>query len=216
MKDRAPERLTLEDLRKGHDAYVQNEPRDAMYRVASFLVKEFWNNPSDMADGLGVLLLTWNAGFYRYGSLDFEELQKCIKNNLSKINELHSKNITDLSDSDIQQILQIFNDFLTALRRPRHKKSPEAFSPVSVAKTLHVLAPEFFPLWDDKIAKAYGCYWYQNEKGAVKYWQFMLRMRDIAKSLDDTARQLKEISDRSVLKLIDEYNYSRFSNDWLQ
>ena len=217
MKHCAPETLTVRDLKKGHEAYVNGEPRDAMYKVATLLVKQFWGNPSDMADSIGVLLLTWNASFYRYGSLDFDSLQKCIEKNREAIEGFKSRDITTLRETDQAGVKELFDDFLSALRRPKHKKSPEAFSPVSVAKALHILAPNFFPLWDDNIAKnGYGCYWYKPDKGAAKYWQFMLKMRKIAESLQGQQNEVRALSGQSVLKLIDKYNYSRFSKAWLR
>jgi len=38
-------------------------------------------------------------------------------------------------------------------------KSAGRKSPVAVAKALHLLAHDFFALWDDKIAKAYNCHY---------------------------------------------------------
>ena len=55
-----------EEFCKGCEEFERHEKRDAMYKVATFLVSYFWGRPSDMADGLGVLLLTWNQAFYRY------------------------------------------------------------------------------------------------------------------------------------------------------
>jgi len=70
---------------RGLGKFKEHDPRDAMYNVAKYLLKEFWGKPSDMADGLGVLLLTWNQAFYRYGGFDFKSLEKCIGSNLQKI-----------------------------------------------------------------------------------------------------------------------------------
>jgi len=64
---------------RGIKTFERHEKRDAMYKVATFLVLQFWGKPSEMADGLGVLLLTWNQAFYRYGSFDFDELERCIR-----------------------------------------------------------------------------------------------------------------------------------------
>jgi hypothetical protein len=182
-----------------------------MYKVATFLVERFWGNVSDMGDGLGVLLLTWNAGFYRYGSLNFASLQGCIEKNLQTIEAYSKENIVDIAEADRVTVTQLFNDFLLALRRPEHKKSPEAFSPVATAKALHILAPNFFPLWDGEIAKSYPCYWYVQDKGAAKYWQFMTKMKRIVEALQEHLEEVKAISERPILKLTDEYNYSKFS-----
>ena len=51
---------TPAEFARGYQAFQTREPRDAMYRIATFLVEHFWGQPRDMADGLGVLLLTWN------------------------------------------------------------------------------------------------------------------------------------------------------------
>ena len=78
MKMATPQRPTLREFQNGCLAFRKREKRDAMYRVAMFLVERNWGKAADMADGLGVLLLTWNQAFYRYGPLDFERLEKCL------------------------------------------------------------------------------------------------------------------------------------------
>ena len=58
---------TVKEFRKGVAAFQKHEKRDAIYKIATFLVRNFWGQPAKMADSLGVLLLTWNQAFYRYG-----------------------------------------------------------------------------------------------------------------------------------------------------
>ena len=55
--------IAEDDVIAGILAFQENGRRDAMYKVAAFLVRYFRGKPSDMADGLGVLLLTWNQAF---------------------------------------------------------------------------------------------------------------------------------------------------------
>jgi len=50
---------------RGSQAFRDHERRDAMYKVATFLVDHFWGAPAEMTDALGVLLLTWNQALYR-------------------------------------------------------------------------------------------------------------------------------------------------------
>ena len=69
-----------EEFINGYKKFEEYEKRDAMYKVATFLVSHFWGKPAEMADGLGVLLLTWNQAFYRYGIFDFDRLEECIEN----------------------------------------------------------------------------------------------------------------------------------------
>jgi hypothetical protein len=179
-----------------------------MYKVATKLIRENWGNTSDMTDALGVLLLTWNQAFYRYGIFDFEELERCLSKHFIAIDSFRKREISTLSEPDESLIRTIFIDFLNALKIEDGKKKGLK-SPVSVAKTLHLLAPLFFPIWDDKIARAYGCYYSENP--AEQY----LKFSRIAKQQVD---QLKiEVSDpkKPFLKLLDEYNYSKFTKKWI-
>ena len=275
-----------EEFIKGIEEFEKHEKRDAMYKVATFLVHHFWGNPSDMADGLGVLLLTWNQAFYRYGSFDFDKLEKCIENNLEKLEKFRNRDITTFSELDESDIKSIFSKFLDALQIDTIKfsdsnkkkftienlkelldkwnikfsgndtksiyksiKSDEKVkdaiefietsrknyiqitisrleenqieklkeynlimkSPVAVAKALHLLAPNFFPLWDDQIAKAYRCY-YDNEP-AKEYIKFMKIIKEMSEKVKEYVDPSK--CSKTLLKLIDEYNYSKYTKNWI-
>lgn len=80
---------------------------------------------------------------------------------------------------------------------------------MAVAKALHLLAPNFFPLWDETIARAYGCYY--NENPAEKYVLFC----KITKTIADKVRNYILRSDKTLTKLIDEYNYSKYTQGWI-
>lgn len=197
-----------EEFLKGCEEFEIHAKRDAMYKVATFLVSHFWGKPSDMADGLGVLLLTWNQAFYRYGIFDFDRLENCICDNSQKVENLRNRDISTLSSSDEENIRHLFNQFLEALQINSGRRQGRK-SPVAVAKTLHLLAPNFFPLWDYKIARAYECYY--NENPAEKYILFCKITKSIADKIKDYIVQ----SDKTLTKLIDEYNYSKYTQGWI-
>jgi hypothetical protein len=197
-----------EEFLKGCEEFEKHEKRDAMYKVATFLVSHFWGKPTDMADGLGVLLLTWNQAFYRYGIFDFDKLEKCITHNLQRIESFRNRDILSLAISDEDDIKDLFVKFLEALQIDAGKMQGRK-SPVAVAKTLHLLAPNFFPLWDDKIARVYGCYY--GKKPAEKYVLFC----KITKTLADKVGNYIARSDKTLTKLIDEYNYSKYTQGWI-
>ena len=278
-----------EEFLKGCEEFEKHEKRDAMYKVATFLVSHFWGKPSDMADGLGVLLLTWNQAFYRYGIFNFDKLEKSIADNLQKIESFENRDLLSLSSSDEDDIKDLFDIFLEALqidtirfsnknKKGYTQKNLEIFlrkidieyensdnletlyksiknnqkikkavgftskeesnsnkdcieikisklengewrtleslglirrSPVSVTKTLHLLAPSFFPLWDDKIARGYECYY--NKNPAEKYVSFC----KITKTMADKVKNYIDRSDKTLAKLIDEYNYSKYTQRWI-
>ena len=197
-----------DELSRGVEEYVKNERRNPMYKIATFLVSNFWGNHSAVTDGLGVLLLTWNQAFYRYGSFDFNKLEQCIETNIKKIQSFRNRNISSLEDSDYKDITNLFNQFLGVLKIDGGKNHGFK-SPVSVSKALHLLAPDFFPLWDDKISKAYGCYYNQNPD--KQYIKFCNIMKEIVISMKTHKFEQK----KSALKLIDEYNYSKFTKSWI-
>lgn len=192
------------ELKAGYKAFQDHEVRDAMYKTATFLVKNFWGNPKEMTDGLGVLLLTWNQAFYRYGLFDFDALENCIVQNQQMLDSYRKRDILSYTPADDDAIKSLYSQFLKALQIADGNVAGRQ-SPVAVAKALHLLAPGFFPLWDDKIAKAYKCHY--------KYISFIQEIQSLAQILAphvDTAS-----TGKTLLKLIDEYNYAKFTKAWI-
>lgn len=191
----------------GSKAFRAYEKRDAMYKVATFLVHHFWGKPHDMADALGVLLLTWNNALYRYGLFDFDALETTLKKNMDILASFRKREILSFNDNDKKAIEELFIEFLDALKIADGKKKGVR-SPVAVAKALHLLAPAFFPLWDDKIAKGYRCrYASAPDK---KYLTFMTISKDMAEHIQGKVHT----GGTTVLKMIDEYNYAKFTKQW--
>jgi hypothetical protein len=196
------------DFRNGCLAYEKMEQRDSMYKVSTFLMKEYWGRPADMADALGVLLTTWNNAFYRYGPFSYEELQSCIELNWKLIDTFRTRQIHEYSENDTGPIISLFNAFLGALKIASGKSKGRA-SPVGTAKALHLLGPAFFPIWDDKIAKAYDCFYGTDASGS--YVRFVRIAVDMCKSLSPHAHR----TDRSIIKLVDEYNFAKYTKKWV-
>jgi hypothetical protein len=82
----------------------------------------------------------------------------------------------------------------------------EVLRPVGTAKVLHLLAPRYFPIWDNKIAKGYGLALNRPGSKTDRYWSFMY----IRKQQCLMLREEGECSD-NLLKSIDEFNYCRFT-----
>jgi hypothetical protein len=193
----------------GYLAFQQKERRDAMYKTATFLVDHFWGQAPQVAEGLGVLLLVWNAACYRHGPFDFDALEKCIADNQAILDQYRKRDILTYGPKDDARIRPLFEDFLDALQicegRCKGRKTP-----VGVAKALHLLAPAYFPLWDEKIAKGYGCRYADDPAG--KYLAFFKLTQAIAKELAPSV----SVPGRTLLKLIDEYNYAKFTKGWVE
>ena len=192
------------ELTAGSRAFQEHEGRDAMYKTATFLVRHYWGRAPEMADSLGVLLLTWNQAFYRYGQPDLGVLEQCIVRNQDVLDAFRGRGILTYTPADDATITGLYDEFLSALRIAEGKCQGRR-SPVAVAKALHLLAPAFFPLWDDKIAKAYGC-WYE-------YIPFLRKMVDLARLVGPGLALIDP--GKTVLKVIDEYNYAKYTKGWV-
>jgi hypothetical protein len=200
---------TPSEFKRGYLAFQTRENRDAMYKTASFLVDHFWGKPGEMADGMGTLLLTWNQAFYRYGSFDFGLLEEALRSNIPVIEKLRQRHISTFAEVDEAVVSGLFIALLAALRI-RDGKKKDCRSSVAVAKALHLLAPSFLPLWDDKIARAYNCHYSLHPDR--KYITFTYMMKTLAQRLDE---QVPVNGGRTFLKLIDEYNYAKFTKAWI-
>ena len=228
--------VSYNKLLEGSEEYIRQEKRDSMYKVAIFLISQPWTNASwapSIAEGLGVLLLTWNQAFYRYGSFDFDKLEDFMNRYREVLRRLRKKDIFSFRKSDENVVKDLFNKLLNVLS-VKDKKGNVRKSPVAVSKALHLLAPKFFPLWDDDIAKAYGCYWYTGSNWAAdKYLKFMRKTQKLAENIiqnyidendGDRETAVEDICKRgsrymlftkSLLKIIDEHNYSKHTKHWI-
>lgn len=203
-----PSLPSREELLKGCEQYRIHEKRDAMYKVATFLICHFWGNTTEVTNGLGVLLLTWNQAHFRYGSFSFENLEACLRRNLQIINTFRSRDRLSLSDEDESAIKGLFDQFLDAVKVVDGTHIGWR-TPVGVAKALHLLAPDFFPIWDEKIAKNYNCNY--SSEPAKKYFLFCKKIREVARVIQGYI----EPSKKPLIKSIDEYNYSKYTKHWI-
>jgi hypothetical protein len=206
--EKAMPRITPERLEQGQRSFEKHEGRESMYRVAMVLLPQCWGRYADMTDALSVLLLTWNNAFYRFGLFDAAALEAVLKKHWATIDEFHGRDIMSLADADRPRVSALFRDLLKALRI-RSGKSRGRRSPVAVAKALHLLAPNFFPLWDTEIAAAYGFSYHEDPSGT--YLAFCDRIRDIAMALAPAIPP----SPKSLLKRIDEFNYAKYTQGWV-
>lgn len=199
--------LEPDEFRRGIEAFARNEPRGHIYFEALRQISESWGHPSGMAEGIGVLLHSWHLTFYRFGDFSRPLLEECIERNLRILSQFRGRDIVALSGGDEAQIKHLFNEFLDALKGGSRR------SPVAVAKALHLLAPSFFPLWDTDIALAYDSWWAFSEFGDFEYLAFCRKIKGIAEKVRHYECVANPTPDRSLLKMIDEYNYSKFTKN---
>jgi hypothetical protein len=171
---------------------------NGLYFEALNKLKAEWGNPAKMADAIWPWLRNWHADFYRWGQRDPGSIALVIKEHWKELDALHQRSIDTLSSADEPTIRRLFWSFTKATGR----RNAQGFdtSPVGAAKVLHSLCPNILPLWDDKIAGFYRC-----DLDAFGYVKFCWTMKEMWTQL---RQYLRTPDDRSVLKRLDEYNYS--------
>jgi len=192
------------EFRKGYEIYKRKEKRGFVYFEATSMISKNWGNATKMAEGISRLIRSWNRFFANF---DFDELVKCLDKNMKTLNRFRNRNIASFSNKDEKIIEDLFNQFLVSLRRTLDNVE----SPVSVAKALNPLCQNFFPIWDSSISIAYGCL-YIGGFAASPYISFCKKMKLLARKVKLC---VPNPDDRSLLKRIDEYNYSKYTMFWI-
>jgi hypothetical protein len=200
---------SCDQLKAGIDAFVRKEDRGKLYFIALSHIRENWEYFSEMASGIKLLLDSWHRNFYRFGTFDLNLLSECIAQNFQSVVHFNNRTLFSLSNQDEDEIQRLFNHFLDALRVRKSR------SPVAVSKALHLLAPDFYPLWDNNIALAYDTLWGDSAFGVFRYIDFCWKTKDIITTVAKCECMHNPSPKRSLLKLIDEYNYSKFTKRWI-
>ena len=157
-----------------------------------------WGDPAKMADAIWPWLRSWHAPFYRWGNGDPNAIASAIRENIELLNDLRHRTFDMLCADDEPAIRTSFWAFAKGTGRTNNKGFQA--STVGAAKVLHLLSPSFLPLWDTKISDHYRC-----EQDAFGYIKFCRMMKQFATAVQP---YLDKPDDRSLLKRIDEFNYS--------
>jgi hypothetical protein len=203
---------TTEQLKAGIEAFFKKEHRSQAYFKALSHINGNWGIANEMAIGVKILLDSWHNNFYRFGKFSHSALSNCISKNLPMLETLKKRGISTLSNTDEDIISPLFKDFLEALKGG---KNNDCRSPVAVAKTMHLLAPNFFPLWDNPIAFAYDTLWGSAYSGIWQYIAFSQKIREVIMVISEYECVKHPVPIRSALKILDEYTYSKFTKHWI-
>jgi hypothetical protein len=203
---------TSDQLEAGIKAFLKNEPRFDAYLKSQSQINNNWGKADEMAKGVKILLDSWHMNFYRFGRFDLPSLTICIASNLDSLQEFNLKFITNYSEKDEDAISLLFKNFLEALRGGKNRSCR---SPVAVAKALHLFAPNYFPLWDNYIALEFNTLWGSASSGTFCYLTFCFKMKTIVAAVKEYDCVKNPIPNRSILKLVDEYYYSKYTKHWI-
>lgn len=188
---------TVAEIEAARRTFVEQEPRDLFYRVATELIDLSLRQLTkiSLAEALAVLLQTWNKAYYQYRRFDqdhLRQIEELVDRHGSLLGNLRSRSILTFEDSEGDRVRVLFAHFA------------EVLGPVGAAKCLHLLAPSFFPLWDRAIAKAHGL----KLDGCAQddYVRFIRIVKQQCTVLTTSGAEWPDL-----LKAIDEYNYCKYT-----
>lgn len=210
-------KITPKLLEMGHKLFIEIDPRDSMYKVSSFLVsktkKKPFNNDIWITDALLVLLLTWHNAFYRYGMpSDFHSQMKKVFENYRDIFTNQNIAFSFIKVEDKPKFESLFNELLDILSITT-KNGQKRRSGTAVAKALHLLNSNLFPLWDDNIARSY-----LGSNTDTKKFEHYFNFKNLVdkqykwyKSKYENKKSGNGLSISEFYKKIDELNYMFFT-----
>lgn len=178
---------------KARAIYREAEPRDVAYRVARYIVEHHDSAGFSRGEGIAILLMSWNAGFYRFRpalrQTLIADLDGLIARHEAEFEALAARSAATYDDGDRPAVERLYQDFVPRLW------------PVGTAKALHVLVPRFFPLWDTAMASAFGLRLSPPDRSIASYGRLMEIVAEFARrsQLDDP------------LKALDEWAYVRYT-----
>jgi hypothetical protein len=182
-----------EELVRVHEEYARNVPNNYAVTIPRIAKALSERDVPSVAEALAGWLKNINLQYYRFRPEKARTLRSGLEPlltaELSCVSGFRERLLTTLDKADEPGVLRLFGAFRVML------------GPVGTAKALHVLAPTFFPMWDNDIASGYG---FSAE--ASGYFQFMLLAKNQLMGLPADL-----IPGLSLVKAFDEYNYYKFS-----
>jgi hypothetical protein len=202
--------MKFEDLEKAHNEYQVRTDFDVPCRE-SIKKKNIWGDLSELNDEkvkseIIKFLIDFNCRGVSYKCAP--ELCKKLKEYDKYIQKFKNNDLLDFdfeNNDNLERITEIFNGLSSIIKY------------TATSKTLHMINPYFFVMWDANIRKKYGCF----ENGA-EYANFLWRIKKELNNVITHYAQEKMIDietakcniekkcdmlKMSLVKLIDEYNW---------
>lgn len=158
-------------------------------------------------------LINWGLMSRNIGQLEKNDWKK-LKNNIRDIcKTLNKFKKSNLENCDIDEWKSEIKKCYEALDYITLNKRIKNIGPTSKGKILHLICPNFFPLWDDaireKVSKDKEC---QSCKGIKSgssegYYKFMVEIKKFLKYHDSTLSELSKRHGKTKLRIIDEFMF---------
>jgi len=184
------------------DQWEQEFGNDSIYGECLETVRKVGlGNVANLTPTIKRFLYIWGRMGRVLGRLEYTnweaKLKEQIEYNFRELEEFRKMDLTTAPLENCETSIRTCYESLT-----------KAVSPVATAKTLHLICPNFFPLWDNPIANAVRK---ERKSGKCKdfssgdYYHFMLDVREFAVRYSRTLEDLAHQYERSKLRILDEF-----------
>ena len=204
----------------GEAASIYND-KEAVYPIVPLSPNENWysntvSNPTPKA--IVSFLTRWGRMRMSFDPVKIEKSIEAAKNALGTLSPYIFETV--MLQQIRSEIVSAFQHILNGTR-----------SPVAASKTLHVLRPRLFVMWDTAIRTAYGCGDYMEPSSLSlgdTYYVYLSRVQRCVKealilyskdraipSLDLATEKLKtelyKAGEKPLTKIVDEYNFLKYT-----
>ena len=196
---RAPCLPSQQELYATALVFRRREQRAVVYDVSASLLEQALTPGSGLSVAVPVatLLHSWNFAYYgngrrRFDARHFADIEGVLVRHQTALQSYRLRDIASFIPDDEPAVIEVFSDIERVVNR------------VGAAKTIHLWAPTFFPLWDNPIAAAYGFDFHLSGSKAQEYCLFMRIVQNQMASMRANGTSV-------TLKALDVFNYVRFS-----
>jgi len=138
-------------------------------------------------------LLDWGRMGLVLGKRKYKGWERQLKNLIKEYSSMLA-NFRKESLAKVEQFEREIKDIYGKFR--------EILGVTAAGKTLHLICPNFFPLWDNNIRSAFSQAFDIEDDD---YYTFMLKVRDFVSGYEETFSRLANRYNRSILRIFDEF-----------
>lgn len=180
--------ITQEEFNNNLEKFDKLENRGSYYPMFLNMIEKGLETEAFL-----FILSTWNFATFRYAmkEFDLENFKKLVNNLKPYFEKFKGESIETINfDNHEKDIKYIFQEL----------SNIKGIQYTGASKLMHLTIPEVFVMWDAYIRKAWGL----KEGKEEDYFNFL-------KLMQKEFKEMEKSKDRTLSKLIDEYNYVEYT-----
>jgi len=180
--------INKEEFKENLKKFDQLENRGSYYPMFHKMIEKGFETEAFL-----FILSTWNFATFRYAMKDFDlnGFKKIVENLKPYFEKFKGKSIETIDFDDYKNDIQHIFQELSNIKGIQY---------TGASKLMHLTIPEVFVMWDAYIRKVWGF----KEGKSDDYFNFLKKMQEEFKTFENS-------KDRTLAKLIDEYNYVKYT-----